>query len=464
MTTIRAGCANLSAWRAELSASLSLSWPIVLTNLAQTAIATTDVMLMGWLGSQTLAAGALGHNLYFAFLIFGIGLMTATSPLIAVELGRKRHSVRDIRRTVRQGLWTTVAVTVPMWCILWNGEAILLFLGQDPELSVVAAQYVRVMQWAILPFLAYIVLRSFFAALERPGWSLLFGLLAIPLNFLIGWSLMFGKFGLPTLGLAGVGIATFSSNLFMLIGLILVAVLHRKFRRYHLFGNFWRADWSRFRALWRIGTPIAMTSVFEVTIFNAAAFAIGHIGKQQLAAHMIALQLASIAFMVPFGIAQAATVRVGFAWGMQDSAGVTRAGWTCFGLGVGFMAITALIMLAIPETLIGLFIDLAKEREVAAYAVSFLFMAAMFQLADGAQVVSAGMLRGLHDTRVPMLIAAFGYWGVGLPLGLILAFCTSLSGVGVWVGLVVALSLVAILMIWRWTKRGTGTFHSLQSS
>ncbi len=452
----------LAAWRAEFRASLALSWPIILTNLAQTAVASTDVMLMGWIDPAMLAAGGGGHNFYFALLIFGIGLVTATSPLIAVEIGRNRHSVRDLRRTVRQGMWSALAITVPMWIILWNGEPILEALVKQPALTPVAMEYVRSMQWSILPFLWYIVLRSFLAAKERPGWSLLFGLLSIPLNFLIAWTLAFGKFGFPQMGLKGIGLATFATNSFMFLGLACTVLCHRDFRRYHLFGHFWRADWSRFRAVWRVGIPIALASAFEVTVFNAAAFAILRISREQMSAHVIAIQLASIAFMVPFGVAQAATVRVGQAWGRGDPDGVTRAGWSNFALGVSFMAITATIMLLMPKTLIGFFIDIAKDREVAAYAVSFLFMAAMFQLADGAQVVTAGMLRGLHDTRVPMLIAAFGYWGIGVPLGFVLAFWTPLSGIGVWIGLVAGLTVVAALMIWRWTHRGSGTFRSLK--
>ena len=444
-----------AARAAELRATLALSWPLVLANVAQNALTTADVMLTGRLGPAALAAGALGTNLYFACLIFGIGLMTATSPLLAHELGRRRYSVREVRRTVRQGLWAAVSVAIPMWIVLWNGEAILLAMGQEPALAAEAGAYVRTLQWSLLPFLFYIVLRSFLASLERPGWALVMVALALPVNVAIAWPLMFGVLGFPGIGLVGAGIATTVSTAFMFLGLVVVIMRHPKFRRYHLFGRFWRADWPRYWAVWRLGLPIALTLAFEVTIFNAAAFLMGRIGADELAAHVVALQIASFCFMVPLGISQAATVRVGLAHGAGDPHGVTRAGWTAFALGVGFMGFTATMMVTMPELLIAAFLDMQDPRNfpVIQYALSFLVVAAIFQIADGAQVVGAGMLRGLQDTRVPMILAGVGYWGIGLPLGVALAFGTDLRGVGIWIGLATGLAMVAILMVLRWMRR-----------
>jgi MATE family multidrug resistance protein len=444
-----------AAWIAELRATLALGWPLVLATIAQNALITTDVILMGWMGPQALAAGALGTNLYFAFLIFGIGLINATSPMIAEELGRKRHSVREVRRTVRQGLWAAVTVAVPIWIVAWNGEKILLAIGQEPGLAHNAGAYIRALQWSLLPFLLFLVLRSFLAALERPGWALFIGLLAIPVNFGAAYALMFGSLGLPALGLIGAGLGTVISSTFMFVALAVVIVVHPRLKRYHIFGRFWRADWPRYRTLWQIGLPIGLTLTFEVTIFNAAAMLMGRIGESELAAHAIALQIASFCFSVPLGIGQAVTVRVGRAYGAQDVQGVTRAGWTSFVLGTGFMTVTASLMLFAPHVLIGAFLDVGdpKNALVIDLARSFLVLAAIFQLADGAQAVGAGMLRGLQDTRVPMLYAALGYWGIGLPLGAILAFGTGLRGVGIWIGLAAALAVVALLMLWRWLRR-----------
>jgi MATE family multidrug resistance protein len=330
---------------------------MVLTNLAQTAMTATDVLVMGRLGADALAAGALGSNLYFAPMIFGLGLMLATSPMLATELGRRRHSVRDLRRTVRQGLWVAVCAALPIWLILWNTEPILLAMGQQPELAALAGTYVRALQWGLLPFYAYIVLRSFISALERPRWALVVAFGAVVFNALANWVLVFGNLGFPAFGIAGSGAATALANTLMFVGLAVVVVTDRRFRRYRLFGRFWRADWPRFRALVRLGLPIAGILAFEVTVFNAAAFLMGLIDATALAAHAIALQIASISFMVPMGLSQAATVRVGIAFGAGDADAIRRAGWAAYMLGVAFMAMTALIMITWPTALIGVFID-----------------------------------------------------------------------------------------------------------
>jgi MATE family multidrug resistance protein len=241
----------------------------------------------------------------------------------------------------------------------------------------------------------------------------------------------------------------------MFIGLAAVVMLDRRFRRYRLFGRFWRADWERFREIWRIGLPIAVTLGLEVTIFVAAVFLMGKIGTESIAAHAIAIQIASLTFMVPLGLSQAVTVRVGLAYGRQDKAGIARAGWTSLAVAIAFMTMTALLIVSAPAALVSLFLDPADpaSRAVSSLAISFLFVAALFQIVDGAQVVGAGMLRGLQDTRVPMLYALFGYWGVGLTTGVALGFGLGWEGVGIWVGLATGLAMVSILMISRWMRR-----------
>ncbi len=443
------------AWGAELRSTASLAWPLILSNLAQIAMQTTDVAMMGWLGADVLAAGALGANLYFFFLIFGIGLVVAVAPMLARELGANRFAVRDLRRTVRQGLWTAGLVSIPFWIALWQAEAIMLALGQDPALARDAASYVRALQWSILPALSFIVLRSFMAALERPGAALAVSLAAIAFNALADWVLMFGKLGFPALGIVGAGIATTLSNIMMVGGLALVLVTDRRFRRYRLFGRLWRPDWVRFRQLWRLGLPMAATLTFEVSIFNAAAFAMGLISPTALAAHQIAIQLASATFMVPMGVGQAATVRAGRAFGAGDLDGIGRAGSAAFLIGIGFMALTALMFVLTPGPLIAIFLDVSQpaNAEVVRLAAAFLVWAAIFQLVDGAQAVGNGLLRGLHDTRVPMIYALVGYWGLGFPMGLLLAFKAGLGGVGIWMGLAFGLAVVAVLLLVRWRRR-----------
>jgi MATE family multidrug resistance protein len=442
-------------WRDEVRATAALAWPLVLTNLTQSLIQSTDVLLLGWAGSTVLAAGTLGINLYYAFLIFGIGLVIAAAPMIAKELGARRHSVRDVRRTVRQTMWAAAAIVLPVWLVLWHTGPILLAMHQEPALADGAQRFVRALMWGMLPALWYLVLRSFISALEKPVWSLVVGAIGVVFNAFLNYSLIFGRFGFPALGLAGAGIGSTCANSFMFLAMALVVSVHPRFRRYRLFGRFWGVDWERFRAVWRLGLPIAVTLALEITIFNTAVFLMGLIGASSLAAHAVALQIAAFTFMVPLGISQAVTVRVGLAFGRRDPEGIARAGWTAFALGTGFMAVMALVMLAIPHRLVGLFLDPAvpANRPVIALAVSFLFFAAVFQVFDGAQSVAAGMLRGLHDTKMPMAFAAFGYWVVGLATAVGLGFGLGWEGVGIWAGLATGLAVVAALMLGRWMRR-----------
>ncbi|TCR65021.1 MATE family efflux transporter [Bosea sp. BK604] len=442
-------------WLIEAKAMLALSWPMVLTNVAQTAMTTTDVLMMGHLGPDALAAGALGANLYMAALVFGIGVMSAVTPLLSIELGRNRHAVREVRRTVRQGLWAAITLAGPMWLLLWQAEAILRLLGQDPALSYAATGYLHTLQWGLLPFFGYLALRGFLAALQRPFWAFVVVLIAVAFNALANWCLMFGKLGFPELGLPGSGVATSLSSALMLLGLIIVVSLDRRFRRFRLFGRFWVADWPRYRAFWRLGLPIGVTVAFEVLIFSGAAFLMGLIGATSLAAHAIAIQIASLTFMVPLGIGQAGTVRVGRAFGAGDRGGIARAGATALTLSTAFMTLMALIMFLAPQFLVRPFLDAGKQgaEAVAGLAMHFLVFAAIFQIADGAQVVGASILRGLGDTRVPMILAGIGYWGIGLPLSATLGLWTPLAGSGIWIGLAIGLSVVAVLMLWRWRRR-----------
>ncbi|WP_274426857.1 MATE family efflux transporter [Chelativorans sp. YIM 93263] len=450
-----AGAPPVKSWFSEARAMVVLAWPMVMTNLAQTAMNVTDVMMMGRLSPQALAAGTLGHNLYFLPIIFGLGLMMATSPMMASAIGRRQRALREVRRTTRQGLWLAITISVPIWFVLWHCEAILLAMGQDPALSAAANEYMRTLQWAALPFFGYIVLRSFTSALERPGWAMVITVFCVAFNVLANWCLMFGNLGFPAYGIAGSGMATTLSSIFLFFGLVIVVSLDRQFRRYQLFGRFWRPDWPRYVGLLKLGLPIAAILTFEVSIFNAAAFLMGLIDAISLAAHAIAIQIASVSFMVPMGLGQAVTVRVGRAYGAQNAEAVTRAGWTAFTLGVSFMALMALIMLFAPRLLIAGFLDLGapENQPVIMLAVTFLALAGLFQVVDGAQAVASGMLRGLHDTTVPMIYAAIGYWGIGLPTSVILAFPMGLEGAGIWLGLFTGLAVVAVMLLVRWLGR-----------
>lgn len=438
----------------ELRATLALAWPLILANLTQQVIQATDVLLMGRLGSTQLAAATLALNLTFTFNLLMLGLITASSPMMATALGRRSNSVRDVRRTFRAGLWLLAFALPPYWLLLWNIGALMRLFGESAELARQGQSFMRAYMWCTGPWLVFQLLRNFVAALERPRVVLWLSLGGIGLNALLSWSLIFGHFGLPALGLPGGGLGSTLTWFILCFALIAVTSLGRRFRRFHLIGHFWRFDPERTMVMVRLGWPIGVTMALEMGVFALAAYFMGWIGAPAVAAHAVALQIAALTFMVPLGLGQAATVRVGLALGRRDEAGITRSGWTAWVIGVGFMGAMALVMWSIPRQLVTLFLtDAPGNAMVISLAVSFLRVAAAFQLVDGAQVIGAGMLRGLHDTRWPLLFALVGYWVVGLGIGSWLAFGADWKGVGIWIGLATGLASVAVLMLARWLMR-----------
>ena len=443
-----------SAWAKELAATMALAWPLVLANFTQQAINATDVLLLGRLGLEPLAATTLALNFTYTFNMFLLGLATAASPMMASALGRRFNSVRDVRRTFRAGLWLLGLALPGYFVILWHIGGLMRAFGQDPALAAIGETFMHAYMWCTAPWLLFQLLRNFLAALEKPRIVLWLSIAGIFINALLSWALIFGRLGLPALGVVGAGIGSTLTWTILCAALIGYIFVRRHFRRFHLFGRFWRFDGERVKAMARLGAPIGAGWGLEMGVFALAAYFMGWLGTEAVAAHAVALQLAALTFMVPLGIGQAATVRIGRALGRRDQAGITRAGWTAWTIGVAFMGAMAIIMWAIPRPLVTLFLaDTPANAPVIGLAVTFLRVAAAFQLVDGAQVIGAGMLRGLHDTRWPLMFALFGYWGVGLGIGSWLAFSEDWRGVGIWTGLATGLAVVAVLMLWRWLWR-----------
>ncbi len=439
----------------EIAHTGRLAIPLVLSGGAQMAINTVDVLILGRYSVNALAASALAVNLMWAFAIFGIGVVVAVPPLVSAERGRNPNSVREVRRTVRQGMWASVVIVLPMWLALWHARTLFTLLGQEPALAEAASDFVRIAMWGILPFLGFVVLRGFVVSLERPTSSLLIAALGVVFNIIVCSVLVFGFAGIPALGLHGAAIANALSSLFLFLGLAAFVSIDRRFRRYRLFGRWWHADWPRLRQLLALGLPIGITLALEVTIFNVSVFLMGQIGRAELAAHAVAIQIASLAFQLPLGISQAATVRVGLSHGRGDAKGIAIAGHAALWLGLASAILLSIVMALGAHMLVGLFIEVndPATRLTYALAVDFLMVAALFQLFDGAQSIGAGLLRGIQDTRWPMAFAAFGYWIVAFGVAEWLGFNRGWGGLGIWVGLASGLGVVAILMLSRWLLR-----------
>ena len=349
------------------------------------------------------------------------------------------------------GLWAGLLLGVPLSAAQIFGEAILIRLGQAPALAALAGDYLSTLLFALVPALWLIVLRNFVSALGRPRSAAIIMIVGIVLNGVLVWALVFGRLGLPAMGMAGAGLATAIVQWAMVLAQFAVAVWGRPFRRYHVLGHFWRVDGPRLRRVFALGLPISGAFMLEVGVFIAAVFLIGAMGTVPLAAHQIAIQVASITFMVPFGVSQAATVRVGHAVGAGDLAGRRSAGLAALAIGIAFMVVMAVLLWTQRTWLAGLFIgaDAKDAAAVVAMASTLLVFAAIFQAFDGAQSIAMGALRGMNDTNVPMLLAAIGYWAVGFSVAYALGVALERGVVGVWIGLAVGLAVAATLLVGR---------------
>lgn len=442
-------------WRGEMRATFALAWPLALANLLQMLVHAVDIIFVARLGERELAAASLAVAL-FGLLMWALsGLTGIVAALIAEELGKRRHAVREVRRSVRMALWLAVASGLIGMVLCWQGEALMLLTGQTPELAARSGDFLRIIMFAMIPMVMASVLRNFVAALGRPIFATAITFVALFASLLFNYAFVFGNLGAPALGLEGSALASVLTALVQLASYVIAILSDRRLRRYRIFGNWWRAEWSRMRELIRLGTPVMMIILAEAGLFSGAAFLMGRIGEAELAGHTVALQLAALAFQIPFGIGQAATIRVGYHFGAGDRAAIGRAGWVAIVMGGSFMVATAAAMLIAPELLLRIYIDPAEPANaaMAGFAIQFMMVAAAFQLVDGIQAVAAGALRGVQDTRVPMLIAIFSYWVPGFGTAIWLGFYTPLAGTGVWIGLAVGLVFAAVLLTWRWARR-----------
>ncbi|WP_119166520.1 MATE family efflux transporter [Algihabitans albus] len=445
--------AGLGPWLFEARAMVKLALPLIAGQLGLIAMSVTDVLMIAPLGPTHLAAGSLAFMLYFNIWLFCLGVLIASASLASQARGARNF--KGVRRSIRQGFWVAITLVPPAALALWFGGDLLLLTGQDPKVVALAEPYLRAIVWS-LPFsFGFLVLRFFVSALSRPN-TVMIGLIAgavvnVPLDYL----LIHGALGVPALGIAGAAWATSLIWVGLFAWLVAVVLRDREFRRYHVFVRFWRPDWQRYREIWRIGLPVGVTLIAESGLFGACQLLMGLIGTLELAAHAVAIQVASVAFMVPLGIGQAAQVRVGQRFGAGDRAGVRRAGWMAMLLAGVTTGAAALVMWFAPEAIVGLFLESGSpiDGPVFVLAVNFLLVAAVFQLVDGAQVAMVSSLRGLSDTAWPLVIAVLSYWVVGFGAAWVFAFPLGLDGVGVWMGLAVGLAAAAVGLTLRFVLR-----------
>ena len=438
--------ASLSAG-AEMRALLKLAGPLIVTQMAQMAIMTTDVIMLGRLGKTEIAAAALGNTVFFFAWLIGCGPASAVSPMIAQILGTRPQDRTDVRRVVRMGFWVTIILWLPLAVLLFHTEQILLLCHQSPVLAHGAGIFAFPLAFGLLFSIGFQVLRNYMTALGRPNSSLVVMALTVAFNALTDYALIFGHFGMPRLGLFGSGVASSLSFTFSFIVMLIVALSATGVRHYYILHHFFRFHWAKFGELFRLGMPIGMTMMFEAMLFNTATLIMGTFGIATVAAHQIALNVASMTFMVPLGIALAATVRVGLAAGACDRDGVKRAGNCALMAALVFMTASGLLVASFPESLARLyFADTPSNADAIAITAIFLRVAAAFQIFDGIQVVAALSLRGLKDAHAPMWLAGISYWLFGFPMCIALGYGLGMGGLGIWLGLAFALLVAAITL------------------
>ncbi|WP_300062280.1 MATE family efflux transporter [uncultured Roseobacter sp.] len=425
-------------------AILVLGLPLIGGHLAQTAIGVTDTVMLGWYGVEALAAVTLGSTAFFVLFIFGSGFAWAVMPMVA-SFDAEGDEV-GLRRATRMGLWlSTGFALVALPPLIWS-EPILRALGQGDALAADAGAYLRVAGFGILPALLVMVLKSYLAALERTQVVLWITVLSAVVNAVVNYALIFGNWGAPELGITGAALASVATHTVALVGIAIYA--RRVLPEHALFQRLWRVDWQMLARVFRLGLPIGVTALSEVGLFAASAMMMGWLGTVPLAAHGIALQLASITFMVHMGLSNVATIRAGNAYGRHDPPHMKKGAFVVTVMSLMMAGATIAVFLLLPEPLISLFMQENEPQRVQILAIGtgLLAMAALFQLVDGAQVIALGLLRGVQDTRVPMVFAALSYWAIGVPCSYLFGFVLGLEGIGVWLGLVVGLGLAAVLL------------------
>jgi MATE family multidrug resistance protein len=440
-----------SATSLEARRLLQLGLPLVLGQVAQTGVAFTDTVMVGRLGSAPLAGVALGGTVYVFLFILCAGVLFSVAPTVSQALGAGRRE--KAVSAARQGIWLALFLSVPVVVLLNLMGPLFTAMGQDPETTVIATLYLKIICWGFLPMLLTVALRGFLegGSDTRPLMFIL--LLGLGVKILLNFLLMYGWGPVPALGVRGTAIASVGVYTVEFLAAALYVTL--KYRSDRLLQGIGRPQGAMLRELAGVGVPIGLTIGFESGLFTATALLMGIIGQLELAAHQIALQSASFAFNIPLGLAVATSVRVGTAVGARDGAGASLAARTGIGLSVLVMSGTGLLFWLAPGPVIGLFIDRFDPANagIVGFATMFLGLAAMFQIVDGLQVATSGALRGYRDTRVPMLISLVAYWLIGFSTGLILAFVFDLGGRGLWIGLVVGIAAASALLLWRFRWR-----------
>jgi MATE family multidrug resistance protein len=437
-------------WKRELAALAKLAIPVVLSELGWMAQGVVDTIMVGRLGPAAIGAVAVGNAVFYTPSLFGIGLLLGLDTVVSQAYGRQDYD--DCHRWLAQGIYLALGITPILMILVEIASFGFARFGITPEVATPAASYLRILLWSILPLLIYGAARRYLQGVGQVRVITLTYIGANLLNWGGNWALIYGHLGFPAMGVRGSALSTVVARILMAVSMIGFAWRYERKRGHPLFQHWAGVQMERIRRLATLGLPAAVQITLEVGAWNVATLSAGFLTPIALATHQIAINYASVTYMVPLGISAAAAVSVGHALGAGDKARARRAGWLSLGLGTGFMVLAGLAFLIAPRPLIELF---THDPQVLAVGPSLLWIAAAFQIFDGVQTVCTGALRGLGETRAPMIANFVGYWVLGLPLGWILCFVLRWGIYGMWIGLTLALIVISSILLYRWQKEST---------
>jgi multidrug resistance protein, MATE family len=443
---------NESNIRTEIKEILSLSIPLASAQIAQAATGFVDTVMMGWLGQETLAAGGLAASILTTVLVTATGVIFAVSPAIAEAFGGGNR--KKIQQITVQGFWLCVAIAIPVMFLIAQISHLMLQFGQNPQVVRIAKIYFDVMLWGFLPALTFAMLKSVVSSLSQVRPIIIIVVIGTLFNTAGNYVLGFGKLGFPMMGLSGLALSSVFSQWLMLIFLLVYIFKQTELRNYRLLQNLYRFEPKILQELLIIGIPIGISFAFEVGLFSVITYLMGLLGTDILAAHLIVFQSIAVIFMVPLGMSFATTIRVGQWSGQNDAIALRRSAYISMIMGAGFMIVMAIFLLIFPWQVISLYLDIRnpENARVISLAIPMFVVASISQILDGVQTTAAGALRGLKDTRIPMLLSFVTFWGFGLVSGYLLAFKFGLDGVGLWIGQAIGVATSAGVFIWRFRQ------------
>jgi MATE family multidrug resistance protein len=437
----------------NVSESLSLvriAWPLAIAYLGEIAMFVIDVLIVGRIGPLELAGVGISSTMGFEISVLAVATLSIVGVLISQANGREDDY--DIAHRLRQGLLVSIVFSIPVIAILLNLEPFLVWTGQAPEVVAFSNSYLGYAAWSYLPGLGFLVLKEFSAALSRTRPVMVVTIIAIALKCLMSWMLVFGVGPFPVMGVGGAGLATTLVVTVMFIGLFVYTMHAAAFRHLRLFSQSWAIDWALWKRILRLGLPVGFIGAFEAGLFAFVAIMIGRIDPHALAANQIVFNFVGLSFMITMAVGDAAAIRVSYHLSKEDPVSARRSGVLALIMGTFNMTIAAILYIGFGAYIPGFIIDvtLAKNQATYAYAVSFFFIAAFFQLGDGLQAVATRALRGMEDTVIPMIIAIISYWVIGALGGYILAINMDFGAQGIWLGMAVGLSAAAVMMVTRY--------------